>query len=79
MRFSEQNQFLAICFGIQSLNVFLGGTLVQDIPSELRDRYPNMNGKMNQEARLETFHSGSEIEPDSQARISGAKTRCAGF
>jgi len=26
---------LAICYGIQSLNVFLGGSLVQDIPSEL--------------------------------------------
>ena len=26
---------LAICYGIQSLNVFLGGTLVQDIPGEL--------------------------------------------
>ena len=26
---------LAVCYGIQSLNVFLGGTLVQDIPSEL--------------------------------------------
>jgi putative glutamine amidotransferase len=26
---------LAICYGIQSLNVFLGGTLVQDIPTEL--------------------------------------------
>jgi putative glutamine amidotransferase len=25
----------AICYGIQSLNVFLGGTLVQDIPTEL--------------------------------------------
>ena len=26
---------LAICYGIQSLNVFLGGTLVQDIPTEI--------------------------------------------
>jgi len=26
---------LAICYGIQTLNVFLGGTLVQDIPTEL--------------------------------------------
>jgi putative glutamine amidotransferase len=26
---------LAICYGVQSLNVFLGGNLVQDIPTEL--------------------------------------------
>jgi putative glutamine amidotransferase len=26
---------LAICYGVQSLNVFLGGSLVQDVPSEL--------------------------------------------
>jgi putative glutamine amidotransferase len=41
---------LAICYGIQSLNVFLGGTLVQDIPTELgttichsqdEDEFPN--------------------------------------
>jgi putative glutamine amidotransferase len=29
---------LAICYGIQSMNVFLGGTLVQDIPTELGTR-----------------------------------------
>jgi putative glutamine amidotransferase len=28
---------LAICYGVQSLNVHLGGSLVQDIPGELRD------------------------------------------
>jgi putative glutamine amidotransferase len=26
---------LAICYGIQSLNVFLGGSLIQDIPAEI--------------------------------------------
>jgi putative glutamine amidotransferase len=33
--FREQKPVLAICYGIQSLNVFLGGTLVQDIPAEV--------------------------------------------
>lgn len=27
---------LAICYGVQSLNVFLGGSLIQDIPTEVK-------------------------------------------
>jgi putative glutamine amidotransferase len=35
----------AICFGIQSLNVFRGGTLIQDIPSQLPDAIKHEQGK----------------------------------
>jgi len=32
---AAEKPVLAICYGIQSLNVFLGGSLIQDIPTEL--------------------------------------------
>lgn len=54
---------LAICYGIQSLNVFLGGSLVQDIPSELQTPVEHQwHGSKN--GTPEPFHA-ARIEPGS--------------
>jgi putative glutamine amidotransferase len=37
---------LAICFGIQSLNVYHGGTLIQDIPTEVKGAIKHMQGDL---------------------------------
>ena len=38
--FAEGKPVLGICFGAQTLNVFLGGTLIQDIPTEVASDHP---------------------------------------
>jgi putative glutamine amidotransferase len=60
---TEQKPVLAICYGVQSLNVFLGGPLVQDIPSEIHTKIQH----------AWTGHQGSEphheVALDSGSRL----------
>lgn len=68
--FAENKPVLAICYGIQSLNVFLGGTLVQDIPiafgSQIEHEWHRDQGAP------EPFHP-ARIEPGTKlAHLAGA-------
>ena len=60
--FANQKPVLAICYGVQSLNVFLSGTLIQDVPAEIGAKVVHSN---DNEADLDTFHA-VEIEAGSQ-------------
>jgi putative glutamine amidotransferase len=69
--FAEHKPVLAICYGVQSLNVFLGGTLIQDIPSELHTliQHPWSN---RDKGAPEPFHT-AKIESGSRLReLAGA-------
>jgi putative glutamine amidotransferase len=65
----EQKPVLAICYGTQSLNVFLGGTLVQDIPAEIATKIQHpWTGHLGPEP-----HHLIAIEPGSRlAQLAGS-------
>ncbi|MGH9737919.1 MAG: gamma-glutamyl-gamma-aminobutyrate hydrolase family protein [Candidatus Acidiferrales bacterium] len=70
--FAEQKPLLAICYGIQSLNVFLRGSLVQDIRSELGTSIAHNRDANDAKAAPEVFHS-ARIEPSTKlATMPGA-------
>ena len=60
---------LAICYGAQLLNVHLHGTLVQDIPSEMRNAMDHDGG----ERRNEALHP-IRIESGPLAELAGGST-----
>jgi putative glutamine amidotransferase len=69
--FAEGKPVLAICYGMQSLNVFLGGTLIQDILSEMPTAIQHSwtGGK---EGKPEPFHA-AKFEGDTRiAKLAGA-------
>jgi putative glutamine amidotransferase len=65
---------LAICYGIQSLNVFLGGSLVQDIPTELGSKIrhsPEQNELPNGEEAPDAVH-GASFDSGKVLNLSGS-------
>jgi len=65
---------LAICYGIQSLNVFLGGTLVQDIPTELgtKVRHSPEEDELPGGGQAPDAMHGANIDPGRVFTLSGA-------
>jgi putative glutamine amidotransferase len=74
--FQNQKPVLAICYGTQSLNVFLGGTLIQDIPSEIATKIqhpwtghagpePHHSAHLEANSRLAQLAGSAEIRVNS--------------
>jgi len=62
--FAARKPVLAICYGIQSLNVFLSGTLIQDVPSEIGTKIVHSD---SDDGALDAHHV---ITIESESRIS---------
>jgi len=65
---------LAICYGIQSLNVFLGGSLLQDIPTEIGSKVchsPEKDEWPRGEELADPRH-GAQFDPGRVLNLSGA-------
>jgi putative glutamine amidotransferase len=72
---------LAICYGVQLLNVHLHGTLVQDIPSEIRNAMDHDGGAGRDESvhpiRLESGQL-AELAGGSSARVNSSHHQSVG-
>lgn len=76
--FKRKLPVLAICFGIQSLNVFLGGTLIQDIPNQCPSALEHSlpDSKINKKNPEGFCGHRITIEPDSLLyKLSGKKSQ----
>lgn len=70
--FAEKKPVLAICYGCQLLNVYLDGTLTQDLRSELGTTTPHRKKDLTPPAEQDPIH-GAELEAGSRlAEVAGA-------
>ena len=70
--FAEKKPVLAICYGCQLLNVYLGGTLIQDLQSETGTKVPHRRRDLTPEPPDDPRHP-TQFEPGSRlAALAGA-------
>lgn len=78
--FSEQKPVLAICYGCQLLNVYLGGTLIQDIRTETgttlahrkKDLEPEPPDDPRHEVRFTPLSRLAKLAGDNQAVVNSS-------
>jgi putative glutamine amidotransferase len=69
--FSEKKPVLAICYGCQLLNVYLGGTLIQDVRAETGTRTPHRKKDLAPEPKEDPRHAVTFEANSRLARVLG--------
>jgi putative glutamine amidotransferase len=72
--FAQKKPVLAICYGCQLLNVYLGGTLIQDVRSELGTGTPHRKKDLNPPPEHDPIH-GASFEDGSRLAEVARSTR----
>ena len=70
--FSEQKPVLAICYGCQLLNVFLGGTLIQDLHTETGTTVPHRKKDIRPEPEDDPVHEVRFTAESQIAKLAGS-------
>lgn len=70
--FAEKKPVLAICYGCQLLNVYLGGTLIQDLRAEHGTTTPHRKKDVTPEAKDDPEHGATFEEGSRLARVASS-------
>jgi putative glutamine amidotransferase len=70
--FAEEKPVLAICYGCQLLNVYLGGTLIQDLKAETGTAIPHRKKDLAPEAAKDPVHPATLESGSRLASIAGS-------
>jgi putative glutamine amidotransferase len=69
--FAEKKPVLAICYGCQLLNVYLGGSLIQDVRSELGTTTPHRKKDISPPSEQDPVHPADFAAGSRLAELSG--------